>query len=120
MLKDHNITAFSMHEVDKYGIAKVIEMGLDAVNPKRDKPIHLSFDVDAIDPNVVPSTGTRVKGGLTYREARYVCTSLAETGLLVGVDIVEVNPSIGNSSDVQQTAEVAVDLVKCALGERLL
>jgi arginase len=60
ILKENGIKAFSMHEVDRYGIGKVVEMALDAVNPKRDKPIHLSFDVDALDPSVAPSTGTPV------------------------------------------------------------
>jgi len=60
ILRDNNIKAFSMHEVDKYGIGKVVEMALDHVNPNRDRPIHLSFDVDALDPSVAPSTGTPV------------------------------------------------------------
>lgn len=60
ILKDNNIKAFSMHEVDRYGIGKVVEMALDHVNPQRDRPIHLSFDVDALDPSVAPSTGTPV------------------------------------------------------------
>lgn len=59
-LKENNIKAFSMHEVYRYGIGKVVEMALDHVNPKRDLPIHLSFDVDALDPSVAPSTGTPV------------------------------------------------------------
>jgi arginase len=61
LLKEQNIKAFSMHEVDKYGIGKVVEMALDHVNPDRDRPIHLSFDVDALDPTVAPSTGTPVR-----------------------------------------------------------
>lgn len=60
ILRDNNIKAFSMHHVDKYGIGKVVEMALDHVNPGRDLPIHLSFDVDALDPTVAPSTGTPV------------------------------------------------------------
>lgn len=60
ILKENNIKAFSMHEIDKYGIGKVVELALDAVNPNRDLPIHLSFDVDALDPSVAPSTGTPV------------------------------------------------------------
>lgn len=60
ILRDNNIKAFSMHDVDKYGIGKVVEMALDHVNPNRDLPIHLSFDVDALDPSVAPSTGTPV------------------------------------------------------------
>ena len=60
ILKENDIKAFSMHEVDKWGIGKVVEMALDHVNPNRDLPIHLSFDVDALDPTVAPSTGTPV------------------------------------------------------------
>jgi arginase len=60
ILKQNGIKAFSMHEVDKFGIGKVVEMALDHVNPNRDLPIHLSFDVDALDPSVAPSTGTPV------------------------------------------------------------
>jgi arginase len=60
LLRDYGIKAFSMHEVDKHGIGKVVEMALDHVNPHRDRPIHLSFDVDALDPSVAPSTGTPV------------------------------------------------------------
>jgi len=60
ILKDQGIKAFSMHEVDKYGIGKVVDMALDHVNPERVLPIHLSFDVDALDPSVAPSTGTPV------------------------------------------------------------
>lgn len=60
ILKEHKIAAFSMYEVDKYGIGKVVDMALDAINPKRDRPIHLSYDIDALDPSVAPSTGTTV------------------------------------------------------------
>lgn len=60
ILRDYKIKAFGMHEIDKYGIGNVIEMALDHVNPNRDRPIHLSFDVDALDPSVAPSTGTPV------------------------------------------------------------
>ncbi len=61
ILKENGIKAFSMHEVDKYGIGQVVKMALDHVNPKGDLPIHLSFDVDALDPTVAPSTGTPVR-----------------------------------------------------------
>jgi arginase len=60
ILREHNIKAFSMYDVDKYGIGKVVDMALDHVNPGRDRPIHLSFDVDALDPSVAPSTGIPV------------------------------------------------------------
>lgn len=65
ILKNNGIKAFSMHEVDKYGIGRVVDMALDHVNPGRDRPIHLSFDVDALDPTVAPSTGTPVRPRFT-------------------------------------------------------
>ena len=88
VLRKHNMAAFTMHEVDRYGIGRVVEMALDRVNPGRDKPIHLSFDVDALDPSVAPSTGTPVRGGLTFREGHYICERLWQTGLLVAVDLM--------------------------------
>ena len=60
ILKEYRIKAFSMHEVDRFGIGAVVEMALDHVNPNRDLPVHLSYDVDALDPTVAPSTGTPV------------------------------------------------------------
>ncbi|KAH8927191.1 arginase [Atractiella rhizophila] len=120
IIKDLGITAFSMYHVDKYGIAQVLERALDAVNPARDRPIHLTFDVDAMDPSVAPSTGTPVRGGLSFREGHYICEALAETGLLVAVDIMEVNPSLEDAKAVQQTVSVGRSLVRCALGETLL
>jgi len=120
ILRERNIAAFSMHEVDRYGIGQVVEMALDRVNPERSKPIHLSFDVDALDPSVAPSTGTPVRGGLTFREGHYICERLYETGLLVAVDLMEVNPSLKEEADVQQTVAVGCSLVRAALGETLL
>jgi arginase len=120
ILKENGIKAFSMHEVDRYGIGKVVEMALDAVNPNRDLPIHLSFDVDALDPSVAPSTGTPVRGGLTFREGHYICEAIHETGLLVGFDLMEVNPSLADEESVKQTVAVGCSLVRSALGETLL
>lgn len=88
ILREHKIRAFSMHEVDRFGIGRVVELALAHVNPNGDRPIHLSFDVDALDPSVAPSTGTPVRGGLTFREGHYICEAIAETGLLVGLDIM--------------------------------
>lgn len=61
ILKENGIKAYTMHEVDKYGIGKVVQMALDHVNPDGDKPIHLSFDVDAMDPTVTPSELCRLR-----------------------------------------------------------
>jgi len=120
ILKENGIKAFSMHDVDKYGIGKVVEMALQHVNPKGDRPIHLSFDVDALDPTVAPSTGTPVRGGLTFREGHYICEAIAETGLLVALDLMEVNPSLADAASVKQTVAIGCSLVRCALGETLL
>ncbi|KAF8651454.1 hypothetical protein AX16_004753 [Volvariella volvacea WC 439] len=120
ILKENGIKAFSMHEVDRYGIGRVVEMALDHVNPQRDRPIHLSFDVDALDPSVAPSTGTPVRGGLTFREGHYICEAVHETGLLIALDLMEVNPSLEDEKSVQQTVAVGCSLVRSALGETLL
>lgn len=120
IIRDLGIKAFSMHHVDKYGIGKVVDMALDHVNPKRELPIHLSFDVDALDPSVAPSTGTPVRGGLTFREGHYICEALAETGLLVATDIMEVNPTLEDTNSVYQTVQVGCSLARACLGETLL
>jgi len=120
ILKEFGIKAFSMHQVDKYGIGKIVEMALDHINPNRDHPIHLTFDVDALDPSVAPSTGTPVRGGLTFREGHYICEAIWETGLLVGLDIMEVNPSLADAASAQQTVAVGCSLTRSALGETLL
>ncbi|KAI9011748.1 Ureohydrolase [Hyaloraphidium curvatum] len=120
ILRKHGVKAFSMHEVDKYGIGRVMELALDHVNPKRDKPIHLSFDVDALDPSVIPCTGTPVRGGLTFREGHYICEAVAETGCLVAMDLMEVNPILGDQNNMLQTVSVGCGLVRSTLGETLL
>ncbi|KAJ1726653.1 Arginase, catabolizes arginine to ornithine and urea [Coemansia biformis] len=120
ILREHGIKAFSMHDVDKHGIGKVVEMALDHVNKDRSLPIHMSFDVDALDPSVAPATGTPVRGGLTFREGHYICEAVAETGCLVALDLVEVNPALGDPDSLRQTVAVGCSLVRCSLGETLL
>ena len=87
-----------------------------------DTPIHLSFDVDALDPTFAPSTGTPVRGGLTLREGDYICEALHETGNLVAVDLVEVNPKLAAEGElgVQETVRAGCSIVRCALGESIL
>ncbi|KAJ7864838.1 hypothetical protein B0H14DRAFT_2735855 [Mycena olivaceomarginata] len=119
ILKENNIKAFSMHEVDKYGIGKVVELALDHVNPERKLPIHLSFDVDALDPSVAPSTGTPVRGGLTFREGHYICEAIWEDWTF-GRSGFNVNPSLADAASVKQTVTVGCSLVRAALGETLL
>lgn len=90
------------------------------MNPGLKRPIHLSFDVDALDPTVAPSTGTPVRGGLTFREGHYICEAIHETGCLVAFDLMEVNPNLQSPDDVKQTISVGQSLIRSALGETLL
>jgi len=84
-----------------------------------DTPIHLSVDVDALDPMWAPSTGTPVRGGLTLREGDYIAECVAQTGSLVAMDLVEVNPSL-QAEGAQETVRAGCSIVRCALGDTLL
>jgi arginase len=97
-----------------------MEMALAHIG--NDTPIHLSFDVDALDPMWAPSTGTPVRGGLTLREGDYICEVVHQTGSLVAVDLVEVNPTLVSADGVgaHETIRAGCSLVRCALGESLL
>ena len=83
-----------MRDVDKHGIARVVEMAIEAVGPSLDNPLHLSLDIDSIDPHFAPGTGTAARGGLSYREIHYICEECALTRRLVSMDLVEVNPGL--------------------------
>lgn len=121
ILKKYNIPAFSMYHVDKYGIGNVVEMAMDAVNPNRDAPVHLSYDVDAIDPSFVPATGTRVEGGLSLREGLFIAEEIAQSGLLGSIDIVETNPLLAETeAHILDTVSAACAIGRCALGQTLL
>ena len=86
--------------------------------PNGGAPLHCSFDVDACDPVVAPATGTAVRGGLTFREAHYLCEAAAATGHLGSLDVVEVNEGLAN--DDGATVDVALGLVASALGAVIL
>lgn len=121
MLREHGIRAFSMHDIDRHGIGRVMELALGHIGS--DTPIHLSFDVDALDPLWAPSTGTPVRGGLTLREGDYIAECVHETGSLVAMDLVEVNPTLEpgvNNIGAHETVRAGCSLVRCALGESLL
>lgn len=121
ILRENGIKAFSMHDIDRHGIGRVMEMALAHIG--NDTPIHLSFDVDALDPQWAPSTGTPVRGGLTLREGDYIAECVHETGNLIAMDLVEVNPSLvasDNDPGASETVRAGCSLVRCALGESLL
>lgn len=117
ILRENGIRAFSMHDIDRHGIGRVMEMALAHIGT--DTPIHLSFDVDALDPQWAPSTGTPVRGGLTLREGDYIAECVHETGSLVAMDLVEVNPSL-EAMGATETIRAGCSLVRCALGDTLL
>jgi len=117
LLRDNGIKAFSMHDVDRHGIGKVVDMALEWIG--NDIPIHLSFDIDALDPMWAPSTGTAVRGGLTLREGDFIAECVHQTGNLVALDLVEVNPRL-EQHGAEQTVRAGVSIVRCALGDTLL
>ena len=104
-------------DIRSYGIGRVMEMALAHIGT--DTPIHLSFDVDALDPQWAPSTGTPVRGGLTLREGDYIAECVHETGSLVAMDLVEVNPSL-EEVGAAETIRAGCSLVRCGLGDTLL
>lgn len=114
-LKKSGIKVFSMQDIDRLGMARVMEEAL-VIAMDQTGGFHLSFDIDAIDPIQAPGTGTTQRGGLTYRESHLIMEMAAESGKMVGLDMVEVNPL----EDVQNaTAVLAVDLIGSALGKKI-
>ena len=80
----------------------------------------MSYDIDAVDPHWAPSTGTVVRGGLTFREANYIAEAVSDTGRLVSMDLVEVNTSLADKDAGDKTVEMSMTLVESALGSRIL
>nr|XP_048271847.1 arginase-2, mitochondrial [Myodes glareolus] len=118
ILKNYDIQYFSMRDIDQIGIQKVMEQTFDLLIGKRQKPIHLSFDIDAFDPKLAPATGTPVVGGLTYREGVYITEEIHKTGLLSALDLVEVNPHLATSEqEAKDTASLAVDVIASSFGQ---
>ena len=132
LLRQSKILVYSMIDVERKGISAI----MDEINAEfADSQLHLSFDIDGIDPLYAPGTGTRAKGGLNYREARYICTSLASSRRLMSMDLVEVNPSLDNSipsgnhehgdnplvsPTAPVTVKLAIDLIEFAIGKTLV
>lgn len=121
-------------------------MVLDHLMDRVERPLHLSFDIDAVDPLYAPSTGTRVAGGLSYREAYYICEEMAHSGAYGGqrhkpglmiddwlnpsqsknagclgsMDLVEVNPTLAAAGGDETTVDLAVGLISSALGNSII
>mmetsp|Transcript_8991 Transcript_8991/g.14306 ORF Transcript_8991/g.14306 Transcript_8991/m.14306 type:complete len:374 (-) Transcript_8991:299-1420(-) len=120
-ISELGIKAYSMYHVDRYGIGQVMEHCIHSfLKDGKERPIHLSYDIDAVDPDHAPATGTMVRGGFTLREAHYIAERLAETGMLGSMDIVEVNPTLSHSDGANATVELGIHLVASALGNKIL
>jgi len=115
LLKKYNIKHYTSDDVARVGIAAVME---EVVAYVKDSSIHISFDIDALDPNFAPATGTPVPDGMTLQDGKYICEKLAATGKVVSMDVVEVNPKLSDSTGAGITHDSAVQLVKTALGRR--
>lgn len=115
-LRQSAIRIFTMHDIDRRGLARVLEEAI-AVVTAATEGFHVSLDLDVVDPREAPGVGTPVLGGISYREAHLAMELLSETGALRSLDIVEVNPIL----DIHNTtATLAVALALSALGKRIL
>ncbi|MBN8704479.1 MAG: arginase [Bacteroidetes bacterium] len=115
-VKARGINAYTMADIDRLGIYAVIQEAISILKERVDV-IHISFDVDGMDPGVAPGVGTPVPGGLRFRETHLIMETLAETGMVGSMEITEINPIL----DIRnQTAETAVEMVCSALGKTIL
>jgi len=108
------VKAFSMSAIDRLGMERVMD---EALATAGDGPLHVSFDMDGIDPAVAPGVGTPVRGGLTYREAHLAMELVAASGRLRSLEVTEINPIFDERN---RTAELAVELIASALGKTIL
>jgi arginase len=115
-LRKSGVKAYTMSDVDRLGMTRVMEQAI-AIAGAGGKPIHMSFDMDGIDPSEAPGTGTPVKGGLSFREAHLAMEMLAESRQLASIEMVEVNPILDTRN---QTAVLAVGLICSGLGKSIL
>ncbi|MGH9309934.1 MAG: arginase [Vicinamibacterales bacterium] len=116
IVRGSGVRVFTMKDIDRSGIATVLEQAL-AYAGQNTSGVHVSFDLDVCDPTIAPGVGTPVKGGLDYREAHMAMEIVADSGLLRGLDLVEVNPIL---DDRNQTAILGVELAASALGQKIL
>ncbi len=115
LLDGLGVRVFTMSEIDRIGIERAIRESLEVI--AGDGFVHVSLDLDALDPEIAPGVGTPVRGGLSYREAHLAMELVAESGLAGSLEVVEVNPILDREN---ATAELAVELVASALGETIL
>ena len=117
LIKERGIKVYTMHEIDKYGMSSVMQDAIAYLQSRKVDGVHLSLDLDGLDPLYTPGVGTPVPGGISYRESHLAMEMLEESGLITSAEFVEVNPilDVGN-----KTADVAVGLMGSLFGEKLL
>jgi arginase len=115
-IRDWGVRAFTMRDVDERGMRPIMEEAIRIAANGTDG-FHMSFDMDAIDPDVAPGVGTPVEGGLSYREAHLIMEMAFDSGHMVSLEVVEVNPVLDVSN---RTANLAVELILSALGMKIL
>ena len=115
LVHDVGLDIYDMRYIDEIGMRRAMEEALDGVDAATH--VHVSFDVDFLDPSIAPGVGTRVRGGPSYREAQLVMEMIADTGRLGSLDIVELNPAFDKRN---QTGKLAVDLVESLFGKSTL
>ncbi|MEW9670552.1 arginase [Ammoniphilus sp. 3BR4] len=116
LIRSKGIKCYTMHEIDRYGMARVIEEAIQIVSANTDG-VHLSFDVDSLDPAEAPGTGTPVRGGVNYREAHLALELMHESGIITSAEFVEVNPTLDKEN---RTSRLTVELIASLLGKRIL
>lgn len=116
LIKDTGIKVYTMHEIDRMGMAKVMEETISYFKDRTDG-VHLSLDLDGLDPNDAPGVGTPVIGGISYRESHLAMEMLEEAKIITSAEFVEVNPIL---DDKNKTASIAVGLMGSLFGEKLL
>jgi arginase len=115
LVKEHGLDVYDMRYIDEVGMKRTMEAALAGVDA--DTHLHVSFDIDFLDPDIAPGTGTRVPGGPNYREAQLVMEMIADTGRMASLDIVELNPLLDKRN---RTAHLAIDLVESLFGKSTL
>ena len=115
LIKDHALDVYDMRYIDEVGMKRAMEEALAGIDDNTH--VHVSFDVDFLDPSIAPGVGTTVPGGPNYREAQLVMEMIADTGRMRSLDIVELNPALDTRN---ATAILAVDLVESLFGKSTL
>ena len=117
LIRDQGIKVYTMHEIDRLGMTRVMEDALAYIKGLSVDGLHLSLDLDGLDPLYTPGVGTPVPGGMTYRESHLAMEMVQESGMLTSAEFVEVNPILDEKN---KTADVAVELIGSLFGEKLV